>query len=242
MPDPAASARSRSSWPSTSAPTSPRPPAPPTSTGYVTSARTWSSTTARRTSSRCVRDIDVVLDSLGGENLEKSLRVLRPGGLAIGIGGPPDPDFAGQLGRPLLRPVLAVLSRKVRPGARKNGVRYSFLFMRANGDQLTGDHLAGRRRHDPPRPRPGLRLRRHRRRARLRQLRPGQGQGRRHDEVAQPVPRLSTSEVEASVALYGKEHKVTSRSRPGVSPPPVGSRVWIRRAPPSRRSRRRRAA
>ena len=83
-----------------------------------------------------LRDIDVVLDPLGGENLEKSLRVLRPGGLAIGIGGPPDPDFATQLGRPLLRPVLAVLSRKVRRAARKNGVRYSFLFMRANGDQL----------------------------------------------------------------------------------------------------------
>ena len=81
-------------------------------------------------------DVDVVLDSLGGENLEKSLRVLRPGGLAIGIGGPPDPDFATQLGRPLLRPVLAVLSRKVRRAARKNGVRYSFLFMRADGDQL----------------------------------------------------------------------------------------------------------
>ena len=32
--------------------------------------------------------------------------------------------------------MLAVLSRKVRRAARKNGVRYSFLFMRANGDQL----------------------------------------------------------------------------------------------------------
>lgn len=80
-----------------------------------------------------LRDVDVVLDSLGGENLAKSPRVLRPGGLAIGIGGPPDPDFATQLGRPLLRPVL---SRKVRRAARKHGVRYSFLFMRADGDQL----------------------------------------------------------------------------------------------------------
>jgi len=37
---------------------------------------------------------DLVLDSLGGENLEKSLRVLGPGGKAIGIAGPPDPAFA----------------------------------------------------------------------------------------------------------------------------------------------------
>ena len=86
---------------------------------------------------QAVRDYDVVLDSLGGQNLAKSLRVLRPGGLAIGIGGPPDPDFAGQMGKPLLRPVMAILSRKVRSAARKHGVRYSFLFMRASGEQLS---------------------------------------------------------------------------------------------------------
>ena len=34
---------------------------------------------------------DLVLDSLGGENLEKSLRVLGPGGKAIGIAGPRTP-------------------------------------------------------------------------------------------------------------------------------------------------------
>lgn len=79
---------------------------------------------------------DVVLDSLGEQNLAKSLRVLRAGGIAISLAGPPDPDFATQLGKPLLRPVMALLSRKVRRGARKLGVRYSFLFMRADGEQL----------------------------------------------------------------------------------------------------------
>jgi NADPH:quinone reductase-like Zn-dependent oxidoreductase len=83
-----------------------------------------------------LRDVDVVLDSLGAENLAKSLRVLRPGGLAISIAGPPDPAFPARLGRPLLRPVLAVLSRRVRRAARKLGVRYSFLFMRADGGRL----------------------------------------------------------------------------------------------------------
>jgi NADPH:quinone reductase-like Zn-dependent oxidoreductase len=34
---------------------------------------------------------DLVLDSLGGENLEKSLAVLKPGGQAIGVAGPPGP-------------------------------------------------------------------------------------------------------------------------------------------------------
>ena len=41
-----------------------------------------------------LHDYDVVLDTLGGETLEKSLRVLKPGGKLISIAGPPDPDFA----------------------------------------------------------------------------------------------------------------------------------------------------
>jgi len=79
---------------------------------------------------------DVVLDSLGGPNLERSLTVLKPGGLAISVVGPPDSAFAQQLGQPILRPVMAVLSRKVHKQARKLGVRYSFFFMRASGVQL----------------------------------------------------------------------------------------------------------
>ena len=43
---------------------------------------------------------DVVLDSLGLASLEKSLTVLKPGGLAISVVGPPDPHFATQLGSP----------------------------------------------------------------------------------------------------------------------------------------------
>jgi NADPH:quinone reductase-like Zn-dependent oxidoreductase len=80
---------------------------------------------------------DVVIDSLGGDNLTRSLTVLKPGGLAISVVGPPDPAFATQLGQPLLKPVMAVLSRKVRAQARKLGVRYSFFFMHADGAQLT---------------------------------------------------------------------------------------------------------
>jgi NADPH:quinone reductase-like Zn-dependent oxidoreductase len=79
---------------------------------------------------------DVVLDSLGPASLEKSLTVLKPGGLAISVVGPPDPSFATQLGQPLLRPVMALMSRKVRRQAKRLGVRYSFFFMRASGAQL----------------------------------------------------------------------------------------------------------
>ena len=64
---------------------------------------------------------DVVLDSLGGENLEKSLTVLKPGGQAISVTGPPDPGFK-QLGAPkFMGVVMGLLSRKVRKQARKLG-------------------------------------------------------------------------------------------------------------------------
>jgi len=80
---------------------------------------------------------DLVLDSLGGENLEKSLRVLRPGGTAIGISGPPDPAFAKAANlNPLVRLAIAGLSRKIRRQARRLGVNYEFLLMAADGDQL----------------------------------------------------------------------------------------------------------
>jgi NADPH:quinone reductase-like Zn-dependent oxidoreductase len=80
---------------------------------------------------------DLVLDSVGGTTLEKSLRVLRPGGKAIGIAGPPDPAFAADAGmNPALRLAIAALSGKIRRQAKKLGVTYEFLFMRASGDQL----------------------------------------------------------------------------------------------------------
>jgi alcohol dehydrogenase len=84
-----------------------------------------------------LRDYDVVLNSLGGEVLEKSLRVLKPGGKLISISGPPDPDFAKDLGSSwTLRQLMRLLSYRIRRKAQRYGVGYSFLFMRASGDQL----------------------------------------------------------------------------------------------------------
>ena len=84
-----------------------------------------------------LRDYDVVLNSLGGDVLEKSLQVLQPGGKLISISGPPDPDFARELGSPwILRQVMRLLSYRIRKKAKRYGVSYSFLFMKASGDQL----------------------------------------------------------------------------------------------------------
>ena len=84
-----------------------------------------------------LRDYDVVLNSLGTDVLEKSLRVLKPGGKLISISGPPDPDFAKDIGASwILRQVMRVLSRRIRKQAMRRGVSYSFLFMKESGEQL----------------------------------------------------------------------------------------------------------
>jgi NADPH:quinone reductase-like Zn-dependent oxidoreductase len=86
---------------------------------------------------RVLYGYDVVLNSLGNETLKKSLRVLKPGGKLISISGPPDPDFAREIGSPwILRQVMRGLSYRIRRAAKRRHVSYSFLFMRASGDQL----------------------------------------------------------------------------------------------------------
>ena len=85
-----------------------------------------------------LRDYDVVLNSLDKLTLEKSLRVLKPGGQLISISGPPDAAFAQSIGASgFLRVVMGILSFGIRSKAKRRKVRYSFLFMRASGDQLS---------------------------------------------------------------------------------------------------------
>lgn len=85
-----------------------------------------------------LHDYDVVLNSQDAKTLEKSLRVLKPGGKLISISGPPDPDFAKEIGMSWpLKIVLSLLSFGVRKKAKRQGVDYSFLFMRAEGSQLS---------------------------------------------------------------------------------------------------------
>ena len=80
---------------------------------------------------------DVVLNSLDGDTLERSLDVLKPGGKLISTSGPPDPAFAKAQGlNAILKLVLGVLSGKIRRKAAAKGIDYSFLFMRADGEQL----------------------------------------------------------------------------------------------------------
>lgn len=84
-----------------------------------------------------LRDYDVVLNSLGSDELEKSLQVLKPGGHLISISGPPTPAFAvdQKLAWPL-KQVLRLVSHGIRKKAKRSGIHYTFVFMRASGSQL----------------------------------------------------------------------------------------------------------
>lgn len=84
-----------------------------------------------------VRDYDFVLDSIGGDHVLRSVRVLRTGGRVVGIAGPPTPDFArAEGGNMAVRVISRLISSKVRREARKRHTKYSFLWVRANGQQL----------------------------------------------------------------------------------------------------------
>lgn len=84
------------------------------------------------------KKFDLVLDGVGGETLMKSFEVVRPGGRVIGLVGPADPDFARQLGaNAMVSFAIKMLSRKVLKKANEFGVKYSFLFMKPNGAQLS---------------------------------------------------------------------------------------------------------
>lgn len=80
---------------------------------------------------------DVVLHSQDAATLEKSLRVMKKGGVAVSISGPPDAEFARQKDlNPLIGLLLGLVSRSIRSKAKKAGIRYTFLFMGGSGSQL----------------------------------------------------------------------------------------------------------
>lgn len=81
---------------------------------------------------------DVVLNSQDAATLHKSIGILKSGGSVVSISGPPDPAFAKAIGANwMVQQVIRLLSMRARKQARRQGVDYSFLFMQANGAQLS---------------------------------------------------------------------------------------------------------
>ncbi|HEU4775676.1 MAG TPA: NADP-dependent oxidoreductase, partial [Telluria sp.] len=97
-----------------------------------------------------LRDYDVVLATLRGGELEKSLQVVGPGSKIISLIGPPDAAFARNRGMNfLMKFVFGLLSGTIIRRAKRRKASYSFLFVRPDGQQLAkiGDHLAASRLH-----------------------------------------------------------------------------------------------
>jgi len=84
-----------------------------------------------------VAPCDVVFDTQGGDTLERSFEVVKPGGIVVTIGGNPDAKFAKAWGlNPLLVLALRFMMRKVTRLAREKRVTFEYLLMRPEGEQL----------------------------------------------------------------------------------------------------------
>lgn len=84
-----------------------------------------------------LRDYDVVLGTVRGDVIEKSLRTLKPGSAIVSLVGPLDAAFASARGMNfLMKFVFGLMSRKIIQKASKLSIKYSFLFVHADGKQL----------------------------------------------------------------------------------------------------------
>lgn len=85
-----------------------------------------------------MKDYDLVLHSNRDTKiLEKSLRILKPNGQLISLVGPPTPEFAKEIGLAWhLRLSTKLLSSGAKKKAKKLNVKFTFLFMRSEGNQL----------------------------------------------------------------------------------------------------------
>jgi len=90
-----------------------------------------------------VGDFDGVFDLIGGDTLERSFGIVKPGGKVLSIAGMPEPQTAiKDLERgPLLAALFWMASYRLRRSATHNGVTYRYLFMHPSGAELS--ELAG---------------------------------------------------------------------------------------------------
>ncbi|MCG5249776.1 NADP-dependent oxidoreductase [Brevibacillus agri] len=79
---------------------------------------------------------DAVFDTLGGDVLEKSFRILKPGGQIVSVSGMPNARFGKEANLGWMKTaMLSIVSRKITALERKTQTKYHFLFMKASGAQ-----------------------------------------------------------------------------------------------------------
>lgn len=81
---------------------------------------------------------DIVYDTLGKNYTLDAFKVARRGGVVISIAGPPDRQFADQVGAGLVvRLVMRFMSRRVYAASRATGVAYHRFLTESDGTQLS---------------------------------------------------------------------------------------------------------
>lgn len=90
-----------------------------------------------------LNNYDVVLNTVDGDSLEAAFSVLKEGGHMVSLVGPPDKNFAQNLGLNFVFQVICnFLGRKATSLAKKTKTNYTFHFVKPSGKQLEGvNHL-----------------------------------------------------------------------------------------------------
>ena len=84
-----------------------------------------------------LKQVDYVIDSVGGAELSKQMKLLSSGGRIVSLNGMPNGRFARSFGLPKWKQwLLALVGLSLDRQARRVGATYDFLFVQANGSQL----------------------------------------------------------------------------------------------------------
>lgn len=84
-----------------------------------------------------LHDYDGVFDTLGGEELMKAFKIVKPHGTVVSINGIPDQRTASELGAPLWKKYLMTFAaRKINKAAEEHRVYYRFIFTRDSRQEL----------------------------------------------------------------------------------------------------------
>lgn len=82
-------------------------------------------------------NVDLVIDTLGGTELEKQMTILRPQGKLVSLRAMPNKEFAQRMRMGKLKQLLfGMAAHKIEKMAAQHHVHYDFLFVEANGQQL----------------------------------------------------------------------------------------------------------
>lgn len=86
---------------------------------------------------KILKDIDYVLDTLGGKETEKQMSILKKGGKLVSLRAMPNGSFAKRMNLPKWKQILLTIAgSKFDKMAAKYGVTYDFIYVESNGKQL----------------------------------------------------------------------------------------------------------